>query len=258
LQVASDKENLDLVQRIDRATEVPMLILSSIYLVVFVLEYLPDLPQGVRGYAVLAEYFIAAGFAADLVVKFSVANDRIAFLRTHWIDILIVLVPFLRPLRFLSILRIAPVVLRYTRGLRRVMGHYRVTHVLIIGLSSVLLSAVLVTIFERHSGGHIKTFGDALWWTIATITTVGYGDMVPVSAPGRAVAVFLMLIGISLFGVLTAGIAAYFVEDAAQKEEESKSKELSKRLERIEARIEEQNKVLAALLAQYERQGSRR
>jgi voltage-gated potassium channel len=79
--------------------------------------------------------------------------------------------------------------------------------------------------------------------------------MVPVSAQGKAVAVVLMLVGISLFGVLTAGIAAYFVEDAAQKEEESKSEELSKRLERIEAHIEEQNKALAALLVQHDRKG---
>lgn len=255
MQVDSNKKTLDLAQRIDHVTEVPMLILAFIYVVVFILEYLPGISHGIQVDATLAEYFIVAVFAAELVVKVSVANDRIAYLRTHWIDVLIVLVPFLRPLRFLRVLRIAPVLLRYTRGLRRVMGHYRVAHVLTIGFSSVLLSAFLVEIFERHSGGPIKTFGDALWWAITTVTTVGYGDMVPVSPQGRGVAVFLMLVGISLFGVLTAGIAAYFVEGAAQQEESSESEELSKRLERIEARIEEQNKALAALLAQNNRQG---
>jgi voltage-gated potassium channel len=135
------------------------------------------------------------------------------------------------------------------------MGHYRVTHVLTIEFSSVLLSAVLVEIFGRHSGGPIKTFRDALWWAITTVTTVGYGDMVPVSAQGKAVAVFFMLVGMSLFGVLTAGVAADFVEGVAQEEERRESEELNKRLERIESRIEEQNKALTALLAQHHRQG---
>lgn len=96
----------------------------------------------------------------------------------------------------------------------------------------------------------IRNFGDALWWAIATITIVGYGDAVPVALEGKAVAVFLMLVGIALFGVLTAGIAAYFLESADQKGRGVGTKELMERLELIEALLEKQNETLAALLAQ--------
>ncbi|MBV9453464.1 MAG: two pore domain potassium channel family protein [Rubrobacter sp.] len=56
------------------------------------------------------------------------------------------------------------------------MGHYRVAHVLIVGAASVVLSTVLMVEFERRGDGPIHSFGDALWWAIATVTTVGYGE----------------------------------------------------------------------------------
>lgn len=242
----------ELVQRIERITEVPMLLLAFGYLVVYVLEFFPDVPVNIHQDAQLVDNIIIAVFAAELVVRLAVANNRISYLVTHWVDVLIVVVPFLRPIRFLRLLRLAPFVLRLTGGLRQVMGRYRVAHVLTVGLLSVLLSSVLMEIFERGGDGHIKTFGDALWWAITTVTTVGYGDMVPVTAEGKAVAVFLMLIGISLFGVLTAGIAAYFV-NTSQEEQGGEMREVTERINQLERRIEEQNRHLAALLGQNNR-----
>lgn len=144
-------------------------------------------------------------FAAELVIKVAVAERRWAYLRAHWIDVLIVVVPFLRPLRALRVLRLLPFLARGALGLRRVMGPYRGAYVLVIGLGAVLVSAALVAIFEQDADGSIPGFGDALWWAATTVTTVGYGDKFPVTPEGRAVAVFLMIIGIALFGMLTAG-----------------------------------------------------
>lgn len=61
-------------------------------------------------------------------------------------------------------------------------------------------------------GSNIKTFGDALWWAATTVTTVGYGDRYPTTGQGRLIAVGLMVVGIALLGVVTATIAAWFVE----------------------------------------------
>ena len=249
------EQNGDLVQRIERVTEVPMLLLTFLFLVMFILEYFPDTSSSVHWDATAAELIIIAIFAAELVVKFIVAQNRIAFLRTHWIDILITTVPFFRPLRLLRILRLVPFLLRLTHGLRRILGSYRVAHVLTVGLSAVLLSSVLMWIVERRGDGPIKTFSDALWWAITTVTTVGYGDMVPVTAEGKAIAVFLMLVGISLFGVLTAGIAAYFV-NTTQAEEGTDIREIAERMSKLEHRIEEQNRYLATLLEQHNKAGT--
>jgi voltage-gated potassium channel len=75
------------------------------------------------------------------------------------------------------------------------------------------ISAVQITISERMvEGSNIKNFGDGLWWAMTTVTTVGYGDKFPVTAEGRILAVALMIMGISLVGVITASVAAWFVK----------------------------------------------
>ena len=69
-------------------------------------------------------------------------------------------------------------------------------------------SAVAFTLVEDvGSGRRVESFGDALWWSAATISTVGYGDIYPVTTVGRLIAVFTMIVGVSTFGVLTASIA---------------------------------------------------
>ena len=92
----------------------------------------------------------------------------------------------------------------------------------------------LVLSFEHQAkGSNIHNFGDAHWWAIVTVTTVGYGDKFPVSAGGRAVAIVLMFVGIGLIGVLIATVASYFVEQGADEDRV----ELIERLDRMEAML---------------------
>lgn len=104
--------------------------------------------------------------------------------------------------------------------------------VLLAVLGIVFVCSAVELGFEQHAhGSTIHNFGDALWWSIVTVTTVGYGDQYPVSPGGRGVAVVLMLVGIGLIGVLTATVASYFVADKAEQDKA----ELNERLDRIEA-----------------------
>jgi voltage-gated potassium channel len=109
--------------------------------------------------------------------------------------------------------------------------------VLLSVLTLVGVGAAVELAFEQHApGATIHGFGDALWWAIVTVTTVGYGDTAPVTAGGRGVAVVLMLTGIGLVGVLSATVASYFVGQRAELD----MTELHRRLDRIEALLEQQ------------------
>ena len=76
----------------------------------------------------------------------------------------------------------------------------------------VIIAATAVTSVEGGENASIQSFPDALWWAVVTITTVGYGDMVPVTAVGRAIGFILMLGGIAFFSGVTANLASYLVK----------------------------------------------
>jgi voltage-gated potassium channel len=76
-----------------------------------------------------------------------------------------------------------------------------------------LTSAAAFTMVEDVGvNGRLDPFFTALWWSAATITTMGYGDIYPVTPAGRAVGVFTMVIGVAVFAVVTAGVAAFLIE----------------------------------------------
>uniref|UniRef100_UPI0013DEA46B potassium channel family protein n=3 Tax=Bacteria TaxID=2 RepID=UPI0013DEA46B len=75
---------------------------------------------------------------------------------------------------------------------------------------------------ERHAdGATIVSFGDALWWALVTITTVGYGDLTPVTETGRLIAAGVMISGIALLGVVTATIASWIIDQVGRRDDEA-------------------------------------
>jgi voltage-gated potassium channel len=109
-------------------------------------------------------------------------------------------------------------------------------------LALTVIAALLVFAFDRDE---FPNLGVSLWWAIQTVTTVGYGDFVPHSAGGRIVGALVMLIGISFVAVVTAAIAAAFVQSAKQRVGQdplaSRLDEIVTRLERLEAALERSN-----------------
>jgi voltage-gated potassium channel len=94
-------------------------------------------------------------------------------------------------------------------------------------------NAAAITLFERHEADiNIKNFGDGIWWAATTVTTVGYGDRFPVTAEGRAIATFLMALGISLFSFITANVAAFLSKQGSS--DEPTLSELKEHIQRLE------------------------
>ena len=154
----------------------------------------------------IIDYFIWALFAVDLLVKIMISTHRLKYLKSHWLEVLIVVVPFFRPLR---ILRIFVFGSRAWVGMRRLVN---IDFLLVYGIGLVIIAATIVTSVEGGVEASINSFADALWWAVVTITTVGYGDMVPITVAGRAVAFVLMLGGIAFFSGMTANLASFLIK----------------------------------------------
>ena len=230
------------LRRLEQATEVPLLALAVAMVPLLLAPLLLDLSPQVETAIVGLDWMIWAVFAADLAARTYLAPERIRYLRQHWVDVLIVALPFLRPLRAVRLLRFARVLLylvRSQRSARTILARRGVHGALVAGAAAVVVSATVVYYAERDSGGPITGVETAAWWALATVTTVGYGDTYPVTALGRGVATFLMLVGIGLFGLLTAQVAAYFVETGGGGgSDEPSRRELMDELHELRDRLE--------------------
>lgn len=225
--------------RAKQLLEWPMIALSLVFAAALLIPLTLELSATADSALEAVGWLIWAVFAAEYLTLFYLAPDRREMVRSHLLDLAIILVPILRPLRamrVLQLLRFGAVAGRITVGLRRVLGRRGFSKFLVVIGGMITSAGVLVWLVERDAdGGQITTLEDALWWAIVTSTTVGYGDMTPVTAVGRGIAVLLMLVGIGLLSVVTANIAAFFLE-------ESEHDDTAERLDRIE-------KHLAALAA---------
>jgi voltage-gated potassium channel len=151
-------------------------------------------------------------FTLDLIYGIWKAKSKTDYLKRHPLEIASTLLPFLRPLRLLRVISFGGLAIQ-----KVAMGRqFAITlKVMLTALFVAYISAVQITITERAvESSNIKDFGDGLWWAISTVTTVGYGDYFPTTTEGKFIAVMLMVMGISLVGVITASVAAWFVKMA--------------------------------------------
>ena len=204
------------LERIERLTELPLLILAFVMIPVLLGPLIWDLSGRDAALFRALDVFIWATFAADYAVKMAFAPNRWGYLKSHWLEALVVAAPFIRPLLIVRV---------FLFGSRALLGTRRLLNVdflLVYALGMVIIAATVVTTAERGQDT-IDTFPDALWWSVVTVTTVGYGDMTPATPTGRAMAVFLMLTGIGLFGGLTANLASAMVRSENDVEDNVKA-----------------------------------
>jgi voltage-gated potassium channel len=195
----------------------------------------PDLPSGLVRACSIANLTIWIAFGLDYLVRLTLAPSKRQFIRGHLLDLVVLVMPLLRPLR---VVRVVTALARLNRTSVSVRGRttaYVLGAVVLLGF----VSAVAVLDAERHSkDANIASFGDAIWWAAATITTVGYGDQFPTTAEGRFVGVGLMIGGIALAGTITAALASWFVEQvniAEQAETDTRDEQLANLVAEVQA-----------------------
>lgn len=160
-------------------------------------------------------------FALDYLVRLALAEDRAHFLRRNLVDLTVIVLPLVRPLRLLRLLTALNAPNRRAGGsLRGRVAVYVVGSTILV----LFVAALAVLDAERDKpGANIVNFPDALWWSITTVSTVGYGDRFPVSGAGRLIAAGLMVAGIALLGVVTASLASWLISKVREVQEDSQA-----------------------------------
>lgn len=240
----------------DRATDLPMLVLSLLLVPIIVVPLLFTLPPSWEVPWETSSWVIWAAFALELTVKTYLAPRRLRYLRDHWFDVLIVVIPFLRPLRafqamralrLLQLLRLVGIAAKVGELVRELLGRRGMPYAFLVGGLLILASTVAVTYAEQGHGGSIDNFGTALWWAMVTATTVGYGDAAPVTPAGRGIAVFVMAIGITLFSLFTANVATFLLQSSGRSDDRKEVTlgDLAEQIRRLEVQVADLRDALA-------------
>ena len=208
------------VQRWERRTEVPLILLALAFLVAYAWPVLdPRIDHELRGFLTVVSWTVWLAFAVDFAIRLHLAaGERRRYALTHWYDVALVVLPVLRPLRLLRLLAFVRILDR--SATRNLAGRVLVYVSGAAGLAVLLGALATLDAEQDASRANITTFGDALWWAATTVTTVGYGDFYPVTFQGRVVAVVLMLIGIGVVGAVTASVATWILGRVADERAE--------------------------------------
>jgi voltage-gated potassium channel len=230
-------------ERIERRLE-PVIIVATLLVVpVLILEGV-EVDQPWPTIARVGDWVIWGVFLAEIVIMLAVVPNRRRWLADHPLDVAIVILtpPFvsstLTSIRLLRLLRLV----RLLRVAELARGAFSLAGVRYAALLAVLTAFAGGQAFADVEG---TSDGTGLYWAMTTMTTVGYGDVVPHTGAGRVIAVAVMLVGIGFVAVLTGAIAQRFIapeaEEAQTREEDLQSRldDVGERLERIETLLSE-------------------
>lgn len=236
-------------------TEILIGVLAVFSIILVAVESLGDVSEGMLRAIYIADGVICCVFAWDFIVRLKASENRRHFLKTSGFEVLAMIpaaafyalgaIPAISTgFRSLRLVRVVIVFARMRRVMMRSGGFLNRSNLLTmagITIGVIFLGAFAVLVLETGSNeARITNFADAVWWSISTITTVGYGDIVPHSIPGRIMGMVLMVVGIGVMAALISQVSAALVEKRLKKQPEKDDlrtrmiSEIKDRLDRIE------------------------
>lgn len=218
-----------------------VLVVAVVSLLLVVLETFLHVPPAILSVLRSADTFSCAIFLTDVFVRWKREKYSAGFWRWAWIDVL-ASIPFEPAFRSLQAVRIYRFIrlFRILKKLNTLTNGTSLNEKLLalpgVAIVMVLFSTMLIVEVERTApGATIKNGGDALWWALTTVTTVGYGDTFPVTGEGRLIASVLMLVGIALFGSMSAIVTSKLILPKETRDHE----ELRREIRELHAEIRE-------------------
>src|SRR4051812_7121407 len=204
----------EFVARHELAWELAFAALAVVFVAIAFVPFEPG--SGTEAAVASLEWIITATFIVEFSSRLGAAEWRPRYLRGHWIDLISCIPPtrwfrWFRLLRLLRLIRAFAGVGRALTSVDRLARHRGLVWLLVAWVAVMLLCAVALYIAEHGVNDAVKEPLDALWWGLTTMTTVGYGDVFPVTAEGRLAAAILMILGIGLYSAITATITSFLL-----------------------------------------------
>jgi voltage-gated potassium channel len=220
------------------STEVVIGILATISIILVAVESLVNVSKGTLIGIYVADFIICVIFAWDFIQRLRSSENKVRFFKTNGYEILAMIpaialyalgtIPAistaLRSLRLIRVVRVVFMMARMRRAMSKSARFLQTSHLLVtfgITISIIFIGAFAVLLLEGgSSSSQITNFSDAIWWTISTVTTVGYGDIVPYSVAGRIMGMVLMVVGIGIMASLISQVSASLVESRIKQKSE--------------------------------------
>ena len=233
--------------KVQKFFEVPVMISVILLIPVLIIEYSQ---QSLDSVALSLNWGIWIVFLLEYFILFYFADDKYEFIKSHKIELIIVIFSFpivpegLQSSGFLRFIRLPRLLngLRFFR-LAALLGKFGSTVKSIFnskGLRFIVYATIGIVLFFGFlfyvSEPEVNSYSDGLWWALVTITTVGYGDITPLTNLGRIIASSLMIMGIGFIATITAAISSYFISSFSDKE--MTINELGEKLDKLELEIQ--------------------
>ncbi|WP_420598470.1 ion channel [Neptuniibacter sp.] len=251
-----DERENETAKRWGRRLEAPM-VLAAIWILIDWYLQAKGLEPGYITFA--SDWLIWLVFLSELIIMSIVVDDRIRYLKHNWMSPLIVLagLPVLWGsetfyagiLRTMRLALTIGIFFRVSKDVRNLLSRHNLGITLFVCFVILVVSGLLISGIDPA----FETPMDGLWWAWVTVTTVGYGDLVPATTEGRIFGSVLILMGIAMFSMLTASFSVFFIEQDEREISEKEDRNLQKienlegKLERIEKQLDKTVKLLSEL-----------
>lgn len=199
----------------------------------------------------ITDWIIWLGFLLELCIMLFVVSDRKRYLKENWMSLVIILggLPviwgdesfYAGAVRTLRLLVMLGILFKVSRDIRAILAKHHLGITLAVCFIFIIISGMVISVIDPAFDGPI----DGIWWAWVTITTVGYGDIVPATNEGRLFGAILILVGLSMFSLITASFSVFFIakdeHEVAEREKQNLNRiaHLETRLEKIEDQLGE-------------------
>ncbi|PIY68892.1 hypothetical protein COY90_03520 [Candidatus Roizmanbacteria bacterium CG_4_10_14_0_8_um_filter_39_9] len=241
---SSLQEREALLHKVEKATEIPMLVLVVIMIGILALPLIVKLDHSLTLVLEVIDWIIWGIFLVELLVRVYIAPKKLKYLKKNWLDIFLVVLPFLRffrvfrvvkgaravrsikAVRFLRFARIITIFSKFTQKLKDIFSRHGFHYLIAVFIGVITVGTVLIYHFEQALIDNKMNIGESLWLVVTNAFSGGFANIYPGSIEAKMLAIVIIILGNVLVSYFTASLASYFSEQDQDIEQERIEKKL--------------------------------